>query len=140
MADIVNCVIRHLRADSTIDSLAGDRIYSQAPVPVEGSALTLPDITVISDPGFEGEHKIIAKWRIRFLTRAARTSRSSLPPVENRLRALFHDATNYTLGASPDTAFCVISERLQTPGQAHDDDLGFWTSESVFEFTVLDEV
>lgn len=140
MADIPTCVVTHLHADATIGTLLGDRVYHETQVPAtDGASVTVPDITVICEGGFEGEHRIVARWRIRFNIRAGKDARGDLPAIEDRLRVLFNDATNYTLGSGT-TAFCVISDRVQTPEQRHDDELGYWTSESVYEFTVLDAV
>jgi hypothetical protein len=68
-------------------------------------------------------------------------TRAEVVDMHQRIRALFHDVTNYTLGASPHTTFCTISRRISQPaiGRADDDKKAPWEGQAFYEFQVNED-
>ena len=58
--------------------------------------------------------------------------------VIDRLRQLYHDKTNYTLGASPNTVKCIISEMVSTADEMEYDEPAAREWQVFIEFTVAE--
>lgn len=130
MADIVACLVTHCRADATLTGL----VPSAQIVRNFRSSTTLPQLYFVPRGGDE-RASAAGGQMISILCMAV--SPATCSAVHDRLRQLFHQKSNYTLGASPNTVTCHRSERVSLPDEMEYEEPAAHEWQAFYEFTVL---
>lgn len=94
-------------------------------------------IAVVDEGGID-DSTISSTRKVRIYLRTPRGDREAYKAIQARMRELFHEKTNYTLGNGTVNAFCVISRRSNAPTLDQDSTTGPWLSEVVYDFQIVE--
>lgn len=131
-SDPVSAIIKHLRADASFTAI----IASAQINPWISAGSTLPALAVVTSGGPPDPSGVDTQIRISFIVESA--TRAAVISAHSYLRGVFHNKAGYTIGASPQTCYCLQSSRTSAVDVLKRDDNGAWEGQAFYEFQIVE--